>query len=322
MARHGTEAHDRAWATCYARGGHDGHLVLLIDLDECGALGRDTNDILRVVAAISGGLRGANQARLLQVGVLLANPRLLGAYTEIQSRSALPVEIAFYTQKAPVLACLRECAGYRMPYIAEGVTSTIFLPSGDASEHYQYLSNRAPERAEIELDRLGMVTWGASFLLKLKRSAGVYVTEGRKDLGPIARHMGAPKECVFLFDDKSVGHAALLNHLTPYAGEHMLPVEPFHFATIGEPHARGLEALLERHFPATRVQELDPGLYYEAAMDPSWGVEFKSLNAEGRWTIHKPEIIRESGAWVVEGVFSRKSSRLANALLSRRIKMI
>jgi hypothetical protein len=319
LTQRATAAHDLRWARCGLGRPCDGHLVLLIDLDECAVLGRDTNDILRLIAGSAGSLREADQLHLLLAGAYLANPCLKDAFTALQSLSALPVEIVFYTQKWAVVGKLRACAGpgYRVPYIEPSESGTVYLEAGPLAETYQYLSNQAPEQMTSELDRLGLVTWGVARTLNLGYTPAVFVTEGLKDLRLVAQHLGVPPGCVFLFDDKSVSHAELVRDPLPYSVEHMLPVQPFNCATIPRMYAARLQCLLETHFPLEGLRERDFPLFKEAALDPSWPAECTSLSPGGKWIVDKPAIAIAREPWDISRVFSRKSSPLANALLRR-----
>ena len=258
-------------------------LVLFLDIDQCSIIGKDTNDILRVIFRM---YKDQDKDEALQELTLrMVNKWIVEAVKQILVHEP-NTHIVIYTQKANILKVMRN-AGASMTAI-EG-SGNIFFEERPVDQGFKYIvtqSDSETPRVVEELSRLGLVTWAAATALGLNYLPGVVVTEGKKDLEVVARELNVDPERAFLFDDHAETHIALLD--TDYAAEHMIPVQPFDFTTICEEQARELLEVLNREFPFYGIKEQHAGLFNQIVNDPSWPMESQSLNRDEEWVVYYP----------------------------------
>ena len=278
-------------------------IVLALDIDQCSAMGEDTNDILRVVSAITNNFKDQNIRKdIFEVTQHLINPAMLAAVEKVQQRRQ-PVFILFYTKKGAIAkpfhqqlhACFKKIL-QEQGIMQEGEADTVFFSGGSLYESWHYLYNqlltkcplinwRARPLFEIGLDRIAILTWTASLLLGLPYAAPVYITNGHKDLRKVAASLGFNDyEKIYLFDDKSENHAAALG--LSLEESHMIPVEPFNMLSMEAPRASALLDELQKRFHIPHdFQTRHAGLYREASTPTAkWPEDRVVLGGDG-WFI-------------------------------------
>jgi len=276
-----------------------GRLLVVIDIDKCAVPGGDTNDILRIILAKYPNACVEQREGLEAVGKALVNPRLVEA---VKSIKAPDVNIVVYTQKSNTLAVMRS-EHVEIPRIAPG---TMYLEGDALSRGPDYLClqcrpTAAQARSYKELLRIGIVTHGIAAALGSKVSPAVYVTETKKDLRVIARHLGVDGEKCFLFDDSAEKHIQLLRDDAAFARAHMIPVDVYDFTTMDKAHAERLRCLLEHHFPMKGLKETNPKEYSEIIHDPRWPKENRCITPDEDWIVHYPDG-KPVGPWNTEPV--------------------
>lgn len=249
------------------------NIVIALDIDQCTAVGEDTNDVLRILSAMTRGFNDLNPEQmphLLDVTKLLINPEMVHAVEHMRQRGFNPY-IVFYTKKSGIINLMEQaCPGLqghlleRGFYLPDSETIRFGALSYRSSEHFargkgmDYLYDQiklfdgmpaTTHRVCHELRRVALLTWGAALLLGLPYLPSVYITKGLKNVGLLASDLGVPFERVILFDDKGLSHAQAL-HLTP-AQANMQPVQPYNFSTMSPETAHALYEELRTHFPLT-----------------------------------------------------------------------
>lgn len=137
-----------------------------------------------------------------------------------------------------------------------------------------------------ELDRIGLVTWAASYMLGLPYAAGVFITDAKKNIADIAGHLGVNPMNAYLFDDKADEYISYMGS-TPYAEEHIIKVPVFDFTTMSKTQSDALENHLECHYPLDSFDEMHPDLYMSICGDPSWPSEHWCMTEACEWHIGK-----------------------------------
>ena len=158
------------------------------------------------------------------------------------------------------------------------------------------------ELLNIELERLGLVTWAATVALGLPCIPAVLVTEGDKDLNLIASSLGFDPELCFLFDDKGEHHISTMGD-TYYARVHVIPVQPFNFKTMGLEQAERLRCTLEEHFPVDGIKLNYRPLFRSICADRTWPLENRSITVDEKWKVSYPngEPVRP---WAVDRILA------------------
>lgn len=246
--------------------------VIALDIDQCSALGEDTNDILRIISALTQGFnaRGCfTSKQLITITHDLINPSMIDAVYKIRAASLNPY-VVFYTSKSAIVNLFGpdNVAPKYMHSLEHGgffhdrSLDLIRFLSGNIEEGWDYLYRQllnlngesgspwASPNSKIclELRRVGLITWVASLILGLSYAAPVYITRSKKNLEFIRQHLRIPDaDQVYLFDDKGAQHAAKLG-LTPGQAR-IIAIPPFSTLQMTHDAASRLHENLTKYFP-------------------------------------------------------------------------
>lgn len=237
-------------------------ILVALDIDQCSCLGEDTNDILRILAAITANFSRSrvSLSDVKAVADQLINPALVSAIRKIKDRGFKPY-IVFYTAKARIVNLFCDNTNLRNVMRRKGVLidnddTLVFKPVNvlanfdylyDQIKDFQHVLLHAGGEIHRELRRLAILTWVASIHLELPYLASVYITRTLKDMHKIADHLRIPFQNTILFDDRAESHADRLG--TSLAMAHMVPVVPFDTREMTRPHAAHLHETLSSRFP-------------------------------------------------------------------------
>jgi hypothetical protein len=294
-------------------------ITLVIDLDKCAALGADTNDILRVILTMYPHASAAMRQELEAVGRAIMNPRMVEALKAI-ARSAPDFHLVAYTQKSNAIRVLRS-QGVRPPEIHSG---TMHFAADALESGPDYLCNQCPTtdeqlRSYNELLRIGILTQAMAAVLGRDTAPAVYVTENKKDLRPLAAHLGVCPSTLFLFDDSAQKHIDSLVPEIRASGKsdediereiqqlHMIAVEEYDFTSNDPVHAEELRRVLEAHFPVKGLKDANPTLYSEILHDPKWPVHNRCIDADENWVVHYPGVRAPVAEWNIVPVLEALS---------------
>jgi hypothetical protein len=300
-------------------------ILVALDIDQCSCLGEDTNDILRIISALTDGFnRVKSMADLLRVAQLLINPAMVATIDDIRRRGYLPY-IVFYTSKSGILAQIQgrllNTALHRAVrdlglYTDERCETIRFKPANyrtaeDIRDNgMDYLYKQLPgvpptDRVCHELRRVGLLTWAAALLLDLRYLPAVYITKGGKDMHLISRDIGVDFQRVILYDDRSDDHARNKGMTTMEA--HMQPVPKYNFISMGTERAEALLSALTKSFPIpANFFETHPSLTNEASVAAGQWTEdrlalseyYKTWNR--RWPYIASEVWQVPPQWVIQ----------------------
>jgi len=281
-------------------------LVIFMDIDQCAIIGEDTNDLLRVLFQLFADIKSDEEkkARLLELAMLLVNRSMLQALESIRARES-DVRVVFYTQKASLVSLIRRYEGW-VPALDER-EDTLLFEAGSADQSYDYLANQcsAPPLTDAVhrgLDRLGLVTWASAKMLGLKYLPAVLVTESSKDVVRMATQLGFDPAKAYLFDDKAEAHIKSVG-ATPFAQEHVIPVQAFNFTTVGEEQAKSIFELLQTHFSVKGIKEADPKLYGQIQGDPTWPLQSRVISPDEDWVVRYPGG-QEAQPWTIDRILA------------------
>jgi len=288
-------------------------VIVAVDIDQCGALGEDTNDVARAILTMYPNAYEDKKEALEHVIRSIINARMTEAINTIASKTNGEYRIVLYTQKSNILRTMRR-DGVDLPEVDPG---TIFFDGARSTDGATYLADQCNVSQDAmttknELLRLGLVTWAIGKESGQELSPPVFVTETKKDLEIVAKHLRVDPKKVYLYDDKSEKHIKELGN-KPFAAEHMLSVDKFNMTSNDAEKAKALEAFLNEHFPMTELCKQNPALYRQIFFDPSWPEENRCLNPNGTWRLHYEGRGEPVKPWdttpVLEGLDPRAAGR-------------
>ena len=293
-------------------------LVIFLDIDQCSVIGEDTNDIFRLLLTIFGDIE-AMKLKLKEVAKLMVNKWMVRAVRTIIERVG-NVHIVFYTQKANALTQMR-LAGVPLPLIA---SDTIYFHEGTREQGFSFVGAQSEiptERLQREFDRLGLVAHGVAEMLGLTYTPGLIVTEGSKNVEKMATILGVDPAKVYLFDDKAEKHIGILGG-TPYAKEHIIPVQQFNFKTVCEQQAKHLREILQTEFSVKGIKENYPALYKQVQGDPMWPVYNRCISTDEEWVVSYPSTEPALGPWAIDSILEKFAPRADGRSLTEPTPMI
>ena len=257
--------------------------VIAFDIDNCSALGNDTNGILQIISLLTDNFQ-TKKDEICSIATLLINPELFMAVEEIR-RQSNPFFV-FYTMKSGIVdLCHKEPLQRRLDsakLFSKNKNSIIFRSGDSEKEGWDYLYNQIKcgekdEHVYMQLCKVGIITWCISHYLKLPYLAPVYITREHKFMGLIDEDLKIGENKSFLFDDKAVDHTHALG-FSHGEESRMVQVEPFDFMSLTPEHRFHIGVVLYESFPLTEeVLNKHPWILidasrerrHETAVDPS-----------------------------------------------------